>query len=456
MSGNYKQTAMNKAFYGFLVIWAGEFLSGIGSGLTAFALAAYAFRQTGLASSAAMIYLCTFLPAFLLRPAGGVLADRMDRRLLMIAGNLGSGLGIAIILLLMNVNKDALWLIYPGAVLSSVFTAVHSPSYKASVSDFLPKELYEKASGMLQLSGTAPLLAAPFIAGLLMSFFDIYLILIIDILTFLISALIIIFIRRKMDIKVKAVKVKTGFASEMLDGFKTLNENRGVFLLTLIVSMILFNIGLLQALLGPMVLSFTDTASLGTAQSVCASGMVISSLIIGGRRDSAGEKRYVTVLSVSLALMGLFFSFIGIRGNIWMIIIPGFLFFSTLPFVNSSIEVLIRGNISNEKQGRAWAMISFITYFGSIIAFASAGFLSDRIFNPLLMNGGLFESSLGRIFGTGAGRGIALIFFISGIIVIYLSTIIYRSKTIQSLELSGNTVPVTRKRNNTISVKEAG
>jgi len=72
------------------------------------------------------------------------------------------------------------------------------------------------------------------------------------------------------------------------------------------------------------------------------------------------------------------------------------------------------------------------------------------------MNGGLFESSLGRIFGTGAGRGIALIFFISGIIVIYLSTIIYRSKTIQSLELSGNTVPVTRKRNNTISVKEAG
>ncbi len=456
MSGNNKQTALNKAFSGFLVIWTGEFLSGIGSGLTAFALAAYAFRQTGLASSAAMIYLCTFLPAFLLRPAGGVLADRMDRRLLMIAGNIGSGLGIAVILLLMNANKEALWMIYPGAVLSSVFTAVHSPAYKASVSDFLPRELYEKASGLLQLSGAAPLLAAPFIAGLLMSFFDIRLILIIDILTFIISASVIIFIRQKLDIKVKARKIKTSFASEMFEGFKALNASRGIFLLTLIVSLILFNIGLLQTLLGPMVLSFTDTASLGTAQSVCASGMVISSLIIGGRRDSGGKKRYVTVLSVSLALMGLFFSFIGIRENIRMIIIPGFLFFSTLPFVNSSIEVLIRGNISNEKQGRAWAMISFITYFGSIIAFAAAGFLSDRIFNPLLMPGGLLESSLGHIFGTGAGRGIALIFFISGIIVIYLSTIIYRSKTIQSLELSGNTAPVSRKSNYTISVKEAG
>lgn len=424
-----------KAFSRFLVIWSGEFISGIGTGLTAFTLAAYAFRQTGLASSAALIVLVTFLPAFLLRPIGGVLADRMDRRLLMIFGNLGSAFGITLILLLMTVSNQGLWVIYPGAAISSVFVAFHNPAYKASVSDFLPRELYEKASGLLQLSGAAPLLLAPFIAGLLMSLIDIRIILLIDILTFVFSAVVLLFIRRGMKEKEgeKSESKELLFIKEMAEGFKTIYKNRGILNLTLVVSLILFYTGLLQTLLGPMVLSFTDTAALGTAQSLCAVGILLSSLLIGG---FGGRRRHVLILSIALGMMGLFFSFIGMRESIRMIIIPGFLFFFTLPFVNSSIEVLIRQNISNEKQGRAWSLISFITYFGAIIAYMCAGYLSDKVFTPLFMPGGVLADSLGHIFGVGPGRGIAFIFFISGIIVIFLSVIIYKSKSIRQLDLN--------------------
>lgn len=425
----------NKSFSRFLVIWSGELLSSIGTGLTAFSLAAYAFRQTGLASSAALIILITFLPAFLLRPVGGVLADRMDRRLLMIFGNLGSALGIFLILIMMTLNDHVLWVIYPGAALSSVFVAFQNPAYKASVSDLLPRELYEKASGLVQLSGSAQLLLSPFIAGVLMSVIDIRIILFIDILTFVFSAVVILFIRRGMKEKEEEKsKIKEiNFIKEITEGFRTVAEQQGILILTFVVSLILFFVGLLQALLGPMVLSFTNTAALGTSQSVCAIGMLISSLIIG----TFGRKRdHVRVLSVSLGLMGLFFSFIGMRGNILMIIIPGFLFFFTLPFANSSIEVLIRQNISNEKQGRAWSLISFITYFGAITAYSIAGFLADKIFNPLFMPGGALVITLGHIFGEGPGRGIAFIFFNSGIIVIFLSIIIYRSKSIRQLDFS--------------------
>ena len=424
-----------KAFSRFLVIWSGEFLSGIGTGLTAFTLAAYAFRQTGLAASAALIVLATFLPAFLLRPIGGVLADRMDRRLLMIFGNLGSALGISLILLLMTLNDQGLWVIYPGAAISSVFVAFHNPAYKASVSDFLPRELYEKASGLLQLAGAAPLLLAPFIAGFLMSVIDIRFILLIDILTFVFSSVVILFIRHGMKEKEgeKSESKELHFIKEMAEGLKTIYENRGILNLTLVISLILFYVGLLQALLGPMVLSFTDTAALGTAQSICAVGILLCSLLIGG---FGGKRKHVPVLSIALGLMGLFFSFFGMKESILMIIIPGFLFFFTLPFVNSSIEVLIRQNISNDKQGRAWSLISFITYFGALIAYASAGYLSDKIFNPLFMPGGALADRLGHIFGVGPGRGIAFIFFISGISVIFLSIIIYCSKSIRQLDLN--------------------
>ncbi|MHB8062129.1 MAG: MFS transporter, partial [Ruminiclostridium sp.] len=174
-------------------------------------------------------------------------------------------------------------------------------------------------------------------------------------------------------------------------------------------------------------------------QSICAIGMLISSLLIG---IIGGKKRRALVLSLSLGFMGVFFSLIGIYRSIWAIIIPGFLFFLMIPFVNSSIEVLIRQNISNDKQGRVWSLISVITNFGSIIAYAIAGFLADKIFNPLFMPEGRLASSFGRIFGVGPGRGIAFIFFVSGIFVVILAVIMLWSKSIRKLEQNTDPLPI--------------
>lgn len=422
----------NNKFSRFLIIWAGEFLSTVGSGLTAFALGIYAFTLTGQATSSTMVVLFTFLPAFLLRPVGGVLADRMDRRLLMILGNLGSALGVGLTFFVMTTQPQELWMIYPGIALSSVFFAFLSPAYKATVTDFVPKEYYSKASGLVQLSGSAQFLIAPLIAGILISVIDIRYILLINVLTFILSALAIVFVRRTMKTNVHLVKKSdSSFLGEMREGFSAVIAHRGILILISVTSLILFYTGLLQALFAPMALSFTDPRTLGTAQSICAIGMLISSLVIGlfGR-----QRNHLAVLSVSLGLMGLFYSFLGMMESIWAIIIPGFLFFFTVPFVNSSIEVLIRQNVSNEKQGRVWSLIAVITNVGAMIAYASGGFLADKIFNPLFMPGGGLADSFGRLFGVGPGRGIAFIFFISGIIVCVLSMMIYRSKAIRQLD----------------------
>ncbi|GAA0365736.1 MFS transporter [Bacillus horti] len=416
----------------FLIIWIGELVSTIGTGLTGFALGIYAFNLTGQATSATMVVLLTFLPAFLLRPFGGVLADRIDRRLLMIVGNLGYALGIGLVFFVLTTRPGELWMIYPGIAISSVFFAVLSPAYKATVTDLVPQELYGKASGLVQLSGSAQFLLAPLIAGVLMSIVDISYIIMLDIITSILSAVAILFVRRTVKHKITSKeKTEAHFLREMREGFKAVVINRGIVILITVTSLILFYIGLLQALFTPMGLSFTDPRTLGTAQSVCAIGMLISSVIIG---MFWSKRKHALVLSVALALMGIFYSFIGVVENIWAIIIPGFLFFFTVPFVNSSIEVLIRQNVSNEKQGRVWSLISVITNVGAMIAYATAGFLADRVFNPLLMPDGALASSFGQIFGVGPGRGIAFIFFISGLIVVLLSVVIYRSRSISELD----------------------
>jgi MFS family permease len=116
-------------------------------------------------------------------------------------------------------------------------------------------------------------------------------------------------------------------------------------------------------------------------------------------------------------------------------VVFGFLFFITLPFVNTSLEVLIRSNIDNARQGRVWSMISAVSQVGYIVAFGLSGFLADRIFNPLLLKNGALSRTLGRVIGVGQGRGIGFMFILSGLFVAILALIIGRVKKIRELDL---------------------
>lgn len=81
-------------FKRFLLLWAGELVSSIGGGLTSFGLGVYIFKQTGSAANMALITLLVFLPTLLLSVPAGGLADRYDRRLLMMLGDGYSAVGI--------------------------------------------------------------------------------------------------------------------------------------------------------------------------------------------------------------------------------------------------------------------------------------------------------------------------------------------------------------------------
>ena len=144
-----------------MLLWAGELISAVGGGLTSFGLGVYVFRQTGSAASMALVTLLAFLPILLLSIPAGVLADRYDRRLLMMLGDGCSALGILYILLCMMWGEAALWQICTGVFISSTFSALLEPSYRATVTDLLTKEEYSKASGLVSLAGSARYLISP-------------------------------------------------------------------------------------------------------------------------------------------------------------------------------------------------------------------------------------------------------------------------------------------------------
>ncbi len=81
----------------------------------------------GTASSAAAVQLSSFAPIVLLAPAAGALADRYDRRLMMIIGDAGSVLGLSIILLALSSPRPRLAQVCAGAVVSSCLAALTEP-----------------------------------------------------------------------------------------------------------------------------------------------------------------------------------------------------------------------------------------------------------------------------------------------------------------------------------------
>lgn len=421
-----------KSFHKFLLLWSGDFISAIGSGLTSFGLGVYIFQQTGRASLMAFVTLLAFLPSLLLSPVSGVLADRYDRRLLMVLGDSFSAVGLVFILICLMRGEAQFWQICVGVAVSSIFTSLLEPAYKATITDLLTPEQYSKASGLVQIAGSAKYLISPVLAGFLLTVSDIRLLLVLDICTFFVTVTATLSIRRGLE--APETEAADSIFSELKSGWNVLSGNRGILTLVVLGALITFSLGVIQTLASPMILSFSDSASLGTLMTVIALGMLVSSGILGGMTIKHG---YARLLSLSLFFAGIFMALFGAREQILFIGAAGFLFFAMLPFANASLDYLIRTNIDNRIQGRAWGLIGLISQLGYVAAYAISGLLADYIFTPLLSDGGALSGSVGKLIGTGPGRGIGFLIIIAGLLLSATSVLLYFMRSIRQLEPGG-------------------
>ena len=102
--------------------------------------------------------------------------------------------------------------------------------------------------------------------------------------------------------------------------------------------------------------------------------------------------------------------------------------------MNTCADVLVRVNIPNELQGRVWGMISLLTQAGTVLAYASCGVLADYLFEPMLAEKGILAGSVGRLIGTGEGRGIGFLLILSGIGMALCASTIGHSRGVRALQ----------------------
>lgn len=171
----------------FLVVWFGQTISILGTGLTNFGVSVWIFLETGSVAALATIALAAMLPGALLAPFAGVYVDRWNRRTAMIVSDAGSGAATIVLAVLFLTGNATLVNLGVLVAISSAFGALQWPAYQATTTLLVPKEQYSRAQGLVQLSDATGRLIPPVLAAAVLAVGSIATLIVIDIATFLVA-----------------------------------------------------------------------------------------------------------------------------------------------------------------------------------------------------------------------------------------------------------------------------
>lgn len=399
--------------------------------MSSFALGIFMYQKTGMSTMTGLIILAGFLPGLLLSPFAGALADRHDRRLLMMLGDGLSIIGLACILFSLQFLDSKLLIggILLGAAISSAFSSLVEPSFRATISDLLEKDEYTKASGMVQLIPASRYLLSPVLAGLVLSIASIHAVLLLDILTILITLPITYIVRKEMQGTHK--KTKENLKEDLKLGFRIIYDNKGLWLLVMLGVLVSFCLGTIQTLMIPMLLSFGGESFVGFATTISAFGMLAGGLILS---KVSIKKGFANVLQYALLGMGIAMIAFGWGQNKLLVCIFGFCLFLSLPFANTVMDYLVRITVPTIHQGKAWGLIGLISQVGYVVAYASVGGFVDFIISPFLQESGSFAQAILALIGKGEGRSAAFMIILAGIFLVIVALILPRKNEIRELE----------------------
>lgn len=178
----------------FVMVVVGQIISLFGNAILRFALPLYLLSETGSAALFGIVSACAFIPMIILAPVGGIFADRVNKRNIMVVLDFSTAALVLFILLALG-KMDVVALIFTALFLLYGIQGAYQPAVQASIPALLSHEYIMQGNAVINLVSSFSGLLGPVIGGTLFGFFGIRPILYISLLCFLLSAIMEIFIR---------------------------------------------------------------------------------------------------------------------------------------------------------------------------------------------------------------------------------------------------------------------
>jgi hypothetical protein len=403
----------------FAVLWLGQAVSLIGSGITAFALGVYVYQKTGSVTSFTLIEFTALAPMALLSPFAGALTDRWDKRRTLIATDVLASLAALGLASCLRGGEAPLWQIGLASAVISTLSAFQWPAFSSFTTMLVPSAHLGRAAGATELARGIAQIFSPVLAGIVMATAPIGALLVVDSATYLFSAFLLFAIagaRCDGAPPDRGPSAATLF-QEIATGWRYLLNTRELLVLTGFFAFLNVSLGIVEICITPMVLSIASPAALGGVLWVGGIGMLLGGLLMSTWRGPQKPMRLVLIVTIA-------------QGTLLMVAgaIPALFIMTVLAFL-----YLFCFSVSMATSHAMWLRVVPVAMQGSVLglrramesaalplAALVAGPLVELVFDPLAGDANL-AGLLGGLFGVGRGRGLALMYATLGALTVVVS-----------------------------------
>lgn len=416
----------------FLLLWITQAFSGLGSGMTSYALVIWSYTQKGSALATSMLMICSYAPYVLLSIFAGALSDKWNKKVTMLVCDTAAALTTVAVLVLLHYNSLAIWHLYLINGINGLMNTFQQPASEVATTRILPKKYYQRVGGLQYLSNSFNSILKPIIATAILGLFGIEAIITFDIFSFVVAFAVLAFCI-KIPEEEKTVSKQEKLWSLVKEGVGYLKKERGIFDLILFLAAINLVASIYDAAFPAMILSRNGGSekALGLVNAVIGIATLAGSMAASFMKT---PKSRVRVICNSLLFSMSFENFLLAFGRtplIWCI--GGFLGWIAIPLMSTNLNAVLRLHIPEEMQGRVYSVRNSLQFFTIPVGYLVGGFLVDKVFEPV-MSHQEDGSILIRLFGEGKGSGAAFLFFVIAFMGIAVCLYFRHDKHIWELE----------------------
>jgi len=394
----------------FSAIMAGQAVSTIGSGMTRFGLGIWVFATTGDAEAFSTLLFFAVLPVGLGSLFAGPMVDRFSRRGVMLVANAVASLSTLAVALLYFTETLALWHLYVALFVNGVANAFVLPAFESSIPLMVPKEQLARAAGFVQLVRGVESILAPALAGLLVGTLGLGAIFVTDFVTF--GASILALMASEVPQPGSDDEPKSMWA-QFVFGVQYILERPAFLYLMSFITLTMFLLpGLGYALITPLILTFSTEQVAGLVVSAFGFGSVLGGILLTAW---GGPKRRMHGILGSMSLAGVATVLVGVRESP-VLMAAAFVVMGVCFVIMMGLNrVLWQTKAAPEVLGRVFAIRVALGVGAQSLGILVAGILAERVFEPMLLEGGALSGSVGALVGVGEGRGMGFMFVLSGV-----------------------------------------
>jgi MFS family permease len=417
----------------FFSLAAAQTVSQIGSTMSFLAVGIYVYQQTGQATPLALFSLFLLLPNVIAGGIAGVLADRYDRRTLMIVGDTGAAIGTLALVISLASGNFQVWHVYAAAFWQALFSAIQRPAFEASVSQLVPEAQRQRANAVLQLGKPVSILMASALTGLLYVAIGVVGIFQIDLISFLVAVVATLLVRIPAPPRTLGESpARQSMLKEWGAGMHFLWSRRPLFIMVLLGAITGFLITSAYALTTPYILARTGSEiTLGIITAVMSVGGIVGALVIGAW---GGFKRRIdTIIMVVILLMVATILF-GTNQSPLVLGVALFVAMMGATGANATLMTLLQAKVPGDMQGRVFAIFMQLSLVLTPFGYLLIGPLADQVFTPLASSPTWTTGALGGLFGTSAAGGMGVLFALTGGLGLIVTLIAFALPSVRQME----------------------